>query len=253
MLADLAGEPIRTRREIVLREAIECAPKLTTNHLNALSAIFRVTRFRHLRAHGVVHLLSRLDKELRPHFGAIPLDSFDYGYMGATQAGTYVPAVGTSIYSRIVNAHRNAMYEPFDVAEFQHLCTGTIEQITADLTEIAQMIEIPYELSQQGSQKLKLKPEKVEKILSVDSKVIQGLSGAESKFREFLRKRSVNEKQFTTIVYDENPELAQFFDLLQRTGALNFQLSPVGIMLARHEMENRSPETAAQVDALFED
>jgi hypothetical protein len=251
LLADLADEPIRTRREIVLRESIECAPKLTTQHLNALTVILRITRVLHDLALGVDQLLSLLDSELRPYFGVIPADSFDYSYMGATQAGAFVRAIGSSVYGRIYTAHRNAMYDPIDANELGQMYSGSIEQMQSDLNEIVHMIEVPYEIS--GSQKFKLKTDQVKKILSADTKVIQSLTPAETKFREFLRSRSVNEQQFTALVRDKNPELAQFFDLIESTGALHFQLSPVGIMLARHEMENRSPEMAAQVDALFED
>lgn len=253
LLADLAGEPIRTRREIVLRESIECAPKLTTQHLNALSVIFRVQRVVHNLAIDANQLLSLLDGELRPYFGAIPADSFDYSYIGATQAGTYIPTVGGNVYGRVYWSHQNAMYEPFDVNELPQIFSGGIEQIESDLNEIVHMIEVPYELSQAGVQKLKLKHDQVTRILSNDSKMIQELTAAETRFREFLRNRSISEQAFTANVRDTNPDLAQFFDLIDSTGALHFHLSPVGIMLARHEMENRSPETAAQVDTLFED
>lgn len=254
LLADLAGEPIRSRREIVLRESIECAPKLTTPHLNALTVIFSITRFIHKLVVDPADLISLLDSELRPYFGSIPTDSFDYGYMGATQAGTYVPAIGTSIYGQIFATHRNAMYPPFEINEIAQLYAGpSIEQITSDMNEIAHMMELPYALSQMGIEKLKLKSDLVNKILSPNPNVINSLTEAETKFREFLRGKSINEQQFTDLIRDQSPELAEFFDLVERTGALHFQLSPVGIMLARHEMENRSPEMAAQVDTMFED
>ena len=254
LLADLAGEPIRSRREIVLRESIECAPKLTTQHLNALTVILRLTRFTHKLVVDPADLIRLLDSELRPYFRAIPTDSFDYSYMGATQAGTHVPAIGHTVYSQIFTAHRNAMYPPFEINEIAQLYAGpSIEQITSDMNEIAHMMELPYALSQMGIEKLKLKSDLVTKILSPNPNVVKSLTEAETKFREFLRGKSINEQQFTDLIRDQSPELAEFFDLIERTGALHFQLSPVGIMLARHEMENRSPETAAQVDTMFED
>ncbi|WP_369758420.1 LPO_1073/Vpar_1526 family protein [Mycobacterium sp. 141] len=249
LLADLAGEPIRTRREIVLRESIECAPKLTTHHLNALSVIIRITRFVHHLTIGPNELISVLHDKLCPYYSAIPTDAFDYGYMGATQAGTFVPGLGSTVYARIYNAHRNAMYDPVDANELPQIVSGTLAEMNADLNEIVQIIEIPHVLS--GSQKFKLKTSAVKRILSVDRQVIKSLSGAEAKFRDFLLNHSIDEKQFTAMIRDTSPELAKFLDLIQSTNALSFQLSPVGMMLARHETENRSPETAAQIDALF--
>jgi hypothetical protein len=254
LLSDLAAEPIRTRREIVLRESMECAPKLTTRHLNALSVIFRITRIVHPLALDPSRLVSLLDSELRPYFDAVPSDSFDYSYMGATQAGTFVPAIGGTIYDRIYASHRNAMYEPFDVDELPKVYAGPIDQIQSEMNEVVHMIEIPYELTEAAgmnpTKKIKLKTDRVNKILSPSP---TGLTAAETKFREFLRRRSINEPQFTALIRDESPELAQFLDRVASTGALSFQLSPVGMMLARHEIETRSPEMAAQLDALFDD
>lgn len=146
------------------------------------------------------------------------------------------------------------MYEPFDVSEFATIFAAeTIEEVQADVSEAGQMIEVPYELSEAGIQKLKLKTDNAIRILSVKQEVIQQLTSAENKFRIFVRDRSITEQQFETAIREQSPNLTQFLDQLQRTGALSFQLSPVGIMLARHEMESRSPETAAQLDVLFEE
>lgn len=251
LLADLASEPIRSRREIVLRESIECAPKLTTQHLNALSVIFRITRFVHHLTIGPNELISVLHDQLSPYYSEIPKDSFDYGYMGATQAGTFVLSLGTTIYGQIYNSHRNAMYDPIDASELPQAFSGPIEQITADMNEIVRMIEIPHVLS--GTQKFKVNSEAAKRLLSVDREVISSLGSGETKLRDYVKNRSINEKQFAAMIRQNNPELAQFLDLVQSTRALSFQLSPVGMMLARHEMENRSPETAAQMDALFDE
>lgn len=255
LLVDLAAEPIRSRREIVLRESVDCAPKLTTNHLNALSVILRLTRLTFNRVLDVSQLLTLMDHEYAPYYDAIPQDSFEYSYMGATPAGTYVPAIGGSIYDTVYYAHRNAMYDPFDHTELLQVASGSIEEIESQLNEIIQLIEVPYQLSVVGpasTHKLKLKYEHVNSVLSNDTKIINALPSTHQKLREFLRSRSIDKKQFKAKMHDDTPELAQFLDVLDTTSALHFNMSPVGIMLARHEIATRSPETAAKVDTLFE-
>lgn len=257
LLVDLAAEPIRTRREIVLRESIECAPKLTSRHLNALTVILRLTRVGHPLALNPSRLAALLDAELRPYFDAVPSDSFDYGYMGATQAGTYMPSLGTTVYGRIHTMHKNSMYEPVHIQELATVYAGPLDQVEAEMNEVAQLIEVPYELTKSAgenpTQQVKLKTTQADRILSNKRQVIESLTSAETKFRDFLRSRSLNEEQFTTLIRNEQPKLAHFLDHVASTGALSFQPSPVGLMLARHEMANRSPETAAQVDVMFED
>lgn len=251
LLVDLAAEPIRSRREIVLRESIECAPKLTTKHLNALSVIFRITRITHPLALDVPNLITLLDKELRPYYDAVPTDEFDYNYMGSNQAGTFVLMAGQSIYARIFHQHSNAMYGPVDANELAELASGTIEDTQALYSEIVQLIEVPYELGH-SSQKWKLRHVAADRILTNDASTLNSLSAAENKLRAFIQSRSIDASQFERAVREQAPELTQFLDLLGSTHALSFQLSPVGMMLARHEIETRSPETAAQLDTLFE-
>jgi hypothetical protein len=252
LLVDLAGKPIRTRREIVLRESIECAPKLTTQHLNALSVIFRTTRMTHPLALDVSNLITLLDQDLRPYYGAVPADEFDYNYMGSTQAGTFVRTVGRSIYAAIFHQHRNAMYGPVDANELTELASGTIDDMQALFSEIVQFIEVPHVLGH-SSQKWKLRHLAAHRILTTDAPTLHSLSVAENKLRAFIQSRSIGVSQFEQAVREQAPDLAQFLDHLSSTHALSFQLSPVGMMLARHEIETRSPETAAQLDALFED
>lgn len=252
LLADLASKSIRSRREIVLRQAVECAPRLTTTHLNALSVIFRIERIRYPYVANVAALILALNEDLSPYFDSIPEDTFDYEYMGSTEAGTYLSMTPSRYLDRVFTAHRNALYEPFVVNDFMNeLNQGTtIDDIQARLNEVVALLKL---VPDDPNQRIKLDWEDGERILSVDSNVVKGLNPGELNLRSFLQDRSITSDGFEAAVREQAPELAQFFDRLQSSRAFNFRLSPVGLMLARHEMESRSPETAAQLDALFED
>lgn len=252
LLADLASKSIRSRREIVLRQAVECAPRLTTKHLNALSVIFRISRIRYPYASTASELIAAIDNDLSPYYDAVPKDAFDYEYIGATEAGTYLRMTQSPVSERIYTAHRNALYKPFVINDFvSEVNQGiAIEEIESRMNDVVSVIRL---VPEDPEQRLKLEPEASDRILSVDSAVISTLKPGEQSLREFLRGRSLTQAEFGAAIREEQPNLADFLEHLGLTGAFNLQLSPVGLMLARHEMVSRAPETATQLDTLFDD
>jgi hypothetical protein len=65
--------------------------------------------------------------------------------------------------------------------------------------------------------------------------------------------RTISFDDFKRRIYELRPELAALLDTVERTGALQFPMQPVGFVLAQHEIRSRAPQLAALVDALFED
>ncbi|TQK27966.1 LPO_1073/Vpar_1526 family protein [Arthrobacter sp. SLBN-53] len=269
LLTDLAYNDIRSRREIILRESIECAPRLTSRHLNALSVIFRTTKMPYRFSANVAGLLARLNEDFAPYFNDIPTDPIDYSYMGATGAGIYMPATSRSIASIIYDAHRGAMHQPFTLSDLEHVFPATYHQFLDKRTKNRRVeyedrrLEYALELVEEVPDKptpsareqvpLRLKWEVSSRLLSNVEKIVLNLSPLERKMRDFIMSRTLPEDSFTVKIRDEQPDLWSFFELLQKTSALNFQPSPVGYMLARYEMASRSPEIAAHIDTLFED
>lgn len=253
LLTDLASKEIRSRREIVLRQAVECAPRLTTRHLNALSVIFRIDKLRYPFAANATTLITELTNDLSPYFDAIPEDNFDYEYMGSTEAGTYLRMTTSNYLERVYYGHNNALYEPFDIMEFtKGLNQGPpIEDIQSRLNDVIGLLRTS---PGGGSEKqLKLDWDASLRILNNDDQVINELKPGEKNLRAFLKNRSISFDSFSTLVQEQQPELAAFFDKLQRSRAFDFRLSPVGLMLARHEIASRSPEDAEIIDTLFDD
>lgn len=253
LLTDLASKELRSRREIVLREAIECAPRLTTKHLNALSVILRIDRIRYPFDRTVAVFISSLAGDLSPYFNAIPDDNFDYEYMGATEAGTYLRMVESNIFERVYYSHRNALYEPFAIDDFVNYLkekVPSIEEFTACLNDVSGLLKV---VPDDPQNRIKLDWEDGERVLRYADQGTHTVTLGEQYLHEFLMSRSMSLSQFEDAIRNQQPELGKFLDTLQSSRAFDFRLSPVGIMLARHEIGSRSPESAAQIDALFDD
>ncbi|SCX33260.1 LPO_1073/Vpar_1526 family protein [Mycolicibacterium fluoranthenivorans] len=253
LLADLAAEPIRSRREIVLRQAMECAPRLTTKHLNALSVLLRIERIRYPFDRTVAIFISSLAGDLAPYFNAIPDDSFDYEYMGSTEAGTYLRMTSSNIFERVYYVNRNALYDPFTIEQYLDYLEKRaldINELKTCLNDVSRLLKI---VPDDPQKRIKLDWADGERILSYGSEGTHTITLGEQYLQEFLLSISVSISKFEGAIREQQPELGEFLDTLQSSHAFNFQLSPVGIMLARHEIESRSPETAAQLDSLFDD
>jgi hypothetical protein len=68
-----------------------------------------------------------------------------------------------------------------------------------------------------------------------------------------ILQRTLSVDEFQAKVAEIKPELTDFLNYVQSTGALNFHLHPVGFILAQHEIRSRAPQLAAVIDAAFDD
>ncbi|MCP3811198.1 hypothetical protein NLX62_02420 [Mycobacteriaceae bacterium Msp059] len=246
LVVDLVSESPRTRREIVLREAIECAPRLTSQHLAALSVIVELKNMRYRWARDVGGLLESFDRDFRPFYDRIPTDAFEYGYMGATAAGSYLPGLGNTAYDAVFNGHPNAMYAPFPIEDVPDEWVPD----EASGKELSAMLWL-LNSEQVEKRRIKLAPDAADVVLRANPDATPPLTEMQKNLRQFLKDRSIDAGAFKAHLRESYPELAAFFDVIDSTLALHFTPSPVGSMLARHEMATRSPETAAEMDKLF--
>lgn len=246
LVVALVAEPTRTRQEIVVREAIECAPRLTAQHLNALVVIVLLTRMSYRNAPDVDTLINALDDELQPYYDAVPTESFEYTYMGATAAGLFLPGLGHNVYNKIFTAHPNAMYPGFAPDELPEEWTPN-QEAGAELGAMlwAQRAE-PIE-----NIRVKLRPEAAETVLRADQNAQPPLTEMQQKLRDFVKERSIGEEEFVARLREKKPGLAAFLDTVTSTMALHFQPSAVGLMLARHAVAVRSTRTAVEMDKMF--
>ncbi|MAU80514.1 MAG: hypothetical protein CME34_01305 [Gordonia sp.] len=249
LLTDLAGEPTRNRREIVLREAIECAPKLTSQHLSALSVIFLLSRFSFSQSPNVSHLLELLNEFYSPYYETIPSSTFEYQYMGATAAGTLL-AFGASPYKSLHQRHPNSMYDYLSEDEIASAFDGKVSELSERLKSV---LTAPRPKEPGEPPQIKLKSDAAARILNSSTKSESDLDEFEKTLRNLIRAKSIKSSEFKAEISSQYPELAAFLDRLEQTSALDFHLSPVGMMLARHEIVSRTPEMTDQIDSMFAD
>jgi hypothetical protein len=116
LLSDTAAEQVRTPKEIVLRRAIDCAPLLTQQQIIALGVNLEIKKGRcHPRS--VDELLEHWESRYRPYYGTIPTRSFDYTYIGTTDAGSFNRGSSLDVYRVLHYQYMNVMYTPFVLSE----------------------------------------------------------------------------------------------------------------------------------------
>jgi hypothetical protein len=246
LVVALVAEPTRTRREIILREAIECAPRLTKQHLNALIVITLLTNMAYRNDPDIQTLITSLDRDFRPYYGSIPTDGFEYSYMGATAAGVYIPSTLATTYNLLFHRHPNAMYpavRPDEMPQDWELDEESGAKLGAMLwLQRAEPIE---------ESSIKLTPDAADRLLSNDRDVQAKLTDLESKLRQFIKERFISEDSFVAELRTNQPELADFLDTLDQTGAMNLRPSPVGMMIAKQAVAARDSHAASEMDKLF--
>jgi hypothetical protein len=98
LLEDRAAEPERSLRQVILREALDVAARLTTDQINVLSVLFEVLRVRHSNEDGMTATtpLRSIDKDLAG-LPDITWRSADFDYLVFSRCVTTVPVPSANI------------------------------------------------------------------------------------------------------------------------------------------------------------
>ena len=264
LLADLAAQPVGSRREIFLRQAIEVTRVLTIEHVNSLPVKLLITGFTLREPYDTDMLIRALDTLLSPYYGRVPTSRWDYQYMSSTgvcqdgQLGAWAPMPYQALYEK----YRNSLYPALGYADLKdnllrkdnpHLDES--ERLLLMFAESEDDVRVTDEgtlLSLEGA-RFRIAQDRVERILNSTNDAEQHLSEPEKELRAMVLARTISFDDFKRRIYELRPELAALLDTVERTGALQFPMQPVGFVLAQHEIRSRAPQLAALVDALFED
>lgn len=242
--------PVRSRREIVLREAIECAPKLTSSYFAALATILLLQQKTFYRS-GLNDLLTAIDDEFEPYRNRLPLSRLDASHMAAVGTGDYYLGLDLAggPYGAIHRKYANLMYEPFPLQDAPESV-----RIEDAKSPILGYVDTSEGDPTQGT--VRVLPDFANELLSQDFKVqAESLKWPAYKkdLRRFIQERAITVADLKRKIVDSHPELGRFMNHVEEMQFVVFTLSPVGIMLARQEIARHSPQDAAQIDAFFKD
>ena len=258
LVVGLAAKPIRSMHEIVLRQAIIVAPQLTSAHLRALAVNMFLTRFRFNFPHSVETLLDALDHQLRPYYGGLPKSPVDYSYMSSIGVGSHMEglqSLGNKPYQLLHKKYPNAMYPAFSAEDIQE--TGLADD-QASMDMLAVLADTPDAVTQTEQGTVVAKDKAHFRIAQDHADAIlrgneNALTLPQKAFRKLVGERSINAEQLREKIVESKPELAEFLQNLETTNAFDLQLNPVGMLLARHEMGDKAPDLAKQIDAAFDE
>lgn len=264
MLADLAEQPVGSRKEIFLRQAIEVTRVLTIEHINSLAVKVFISVSTLGAPYDTDMLIRALDTLLSPYYGRIPTSRFDYQYMSSTgvcETGQ-LSSFARGPYEVLYEKYRNSMYPALTHAD---LADNLLSEGNPNLAQDQELL-LPFAESEDDVQvqgevallaidraKYRVAQDRVTRILDTKTAPEQQLTEPEKELRAMILARTLSVDQFKNRIAELKPELAAMFDTVERTGALGFPIQPVGFVLAQHEIRSRTPQLAVQIDALYED
>jgi hypothetical protein len=264
MLSDLAAQPVGSRREIFLRQAIEVTRILTIEHINSLAVKVFISYITFGDPYDTDMLIRSLDTLLSPYYGRIPTSRFDYQYMSSTgvcesgQLGSFASGPYQVLYEK----YRNSMYPALRYADLKE---NLLREDNPHRAENEQLLVVYVEseddvvISDQRANvpidaaRFRVAQDHVATILSSRAGAEQQLTEPEKELRAMVLARTLSLDQFKTRIAELRPELAALLDTVERTGALEFPIQPVGFVLTQHETRSRTPQLAAQIDVLYDD
>lgn len=262
MVSGLATEPIRSRKEILLRQGIDVAQRLTTEHVNALATIMYIEYMRLDPRFNLEGFISAYDGLLKPFYGRMPTGELDYQYMSSVGVCHAIPfrrGLPGGVFESLRDHNKNMMYPLFTTADMKANVFGDADLEGQDI----QKLFIPLTVNPEGVKytpdgrtevhiedaRFRLHPELAQTLFS-DTPSHDGtpLPEWQVKMRDLALQRMLTPAQLEQKIRAEKPELAEFLDNAYRTGCFHYRLHPVGFIIAKYAIESHAPHMAQAVD-----
>lgn len=245
IIADMMSEPVRTHKEQLLRQCIDCAPRLSKLQINLIQATAILTVKYYSKIIDASVLLAALNEALAPYYGLIPDDYYEVSYIESIGVGSFLEVTAAEFggkhdaYTHIHSSHPHSLCTPFAESELPSgiKLSDVIERVVSnDQSEAALIKYLP-------------KPEMHEE-LNLARKRGNTFGGRQSGstpvaiLADFLVNQSINENQLENLARESYPELATFLDEITRIGAMRFKLGAVGLALADQGLALRESSTS---------
>lgn len=233
LVAKAVVEQTRSVKEIAYQRAIRTAPHLTYRQLNSLSVLAMLSSFT-FNGSNSAEIITNFQNFYSSYFDEVVTHDLEYSYMESTGSGTIelVPPIG--IYARIRRMHRLALRKSFYMEEIPPRVTPEHRD---EYLEPDPANELQY----------RIRAEKMNELLDSTPNFMEmataALSGGNSliELREFIEKQTLSADELKGEIERTAPNLFKFFELLDRTGAIYFRPSAIGLILADQELGLRFP------------
>ncbi|QYB02741.1 hypothetical protein I1A62_37040 [Rhodococcus sp. USK10] len=249
-------EKARTHRDLILRQSIDIAAKLTTQQLNALAALVQLSNTHFPDCIGARNLLRSVRASYSHYIDALPTSTGEYSYLASIGCGTeaqLTPELFGGVTDTPLNIlyknHRYLLHNSFysdelsnnvSIGEIGHLVRPIIftQSISAEMT-------VPH-LRYRATKEFAVRA------FENDGKEVTAPS-ADANFARYLREHTLSEEGFITLAKDEFPEIASMFDQIASTRGIYFQLNAVGRILGCQTAISHAPHKRAVFESILLD
>lgn len=224
LVSRLATEQTGGLADIILRGAVDVAPKLTRRQLHALSVVTIWGSMVWPTYESASDVLGSLDAMFSPYFGQIPSSPLEYSYMSAAGVGTYL--IGPKPYEAIRDKNVAAIRKHFR---------------SQDIPD-----DMPSELRDELIEPVPGDDNKLRMVADAGRRVsAKALPGVGYKQRQTIAKFVASQfhtaDEIKVLAMRKYPALAEFLDRLESASALFLTPNATGYVLAKHELELRWP------------
>lgn len=246
LVIETIKEESRTHRDLILRQSIDIASKLTSKQLNALAVLMLLQNTHFPDTHGARGLLRSVTSAYSHYVGAIPSKAGEYSYIASVGCGTEAQLTAEFFGGStptplqiLYRAHRHLMYGSFYADELpEHLSIGEIGHIVRPrllIQRISDDPQIPHFMYRVSDGVL---PE----ALSGEGYDGAAMPANEANFARFINRRIPSEDEFIRLAEEEFPDIAALFDSIVATRAQYLQINAVGRVLGCQTAITHSPE-----------
>ncbi|ELB89628.1 hypothetical protein Rwratislav_28518 [Rhodococcus wratislaviensis IFP 2016] len=249
-------EKARTHRDLILRQSIDIAAKLTSEQLNALAVLVQLSNTHFPNCTGARSLLRSVRASYSYYIGALPTSTGEYSYLASIGCGTEVQLT-PELFGGVTDTPLNILYKNHRPLLHKNFYP---DELTKDVTigEIGHLV-MPILLTQSLSAEMtvprfqyRATKEFAERTFDKDGN--EGIiPSADANFAQYLREHTLSEERFITLAEEEFPEIASMFDQVVSTRGIYFQLNAVGRILCCQTAISHAPQKRRVFESILLD
>lgn len=227
ILVDRAALPDRSIKQIVLDEALEIAPKLTPEQMDALTIGFLIRRTQNRKITNLESFGEYLESYIVPFLGTLSTETSCYEHINYTGCGT-LSFVGSSIGEMYLQAYHGLFVKGFDDEEWK--------KRLPDRPDL-----LPWALTKCLHDPTKLQVNAINDDVLTHQCKVNNVSGDDEKaLRKLFNLSRMSEDEVKSYILNVRPELQKLFDVWESTQLSQLVPTSVGIAVAHANYRRRT-------------
>ena len=230
LLAMRSGEKIRSRKALILNEAIQVVGNLTTEEISALVALFLFNNVHINEARDLGHVASVLNDCLSPFIDDFPTEDFSFDYLESMRCVTINQISHSDVWNILVQRYGNVFTKGFSNSDF---VTALSAKSDVNRSELVQVNSMDF------TGKIRFKPKNREDLTEVLSRIDPSNLVTQA-VTDLWESSKMSDAEMKKVVEQKMPNVFKLASLWENSPAKSSNITGLGKVIAHSALTSRA-------------